>query len=451
MGPAISALGQRPSSVGASQRIKKRCWIALRGPIFARDVFRLLSVHFLQAEDWSSRGASLSGGGDMFRAGSKEGLLRRSAPALLVLMAMGLLAMGLLPGPGASLAREAATTAAAPASKPVTKQNVKKPAKKAARKKPVPAKKLFGAKRRAAALSPRAIGFYTHGCLAGGEQLPVTGPAWQAMRLSRNRNWGHPVLVNLVKRLATEAKTHDGWNGLLVGDMAQPRGGPMLSGHQSHQVGLDADIWLRQMPSRVLSRKQREKFPPISMLKNSLDVNPRVWTEKHLKLIRRAASYPEVERIFVNRAIKYKLCQSTEKGKRAWLSKVRPWSGHHYHMHIRIKCPAGNAGCKAQKPPANNDGCSYIERWHRNLKAWLALPKAERRARIKKRKKHKRKPRKRRVFTMDRLPAACRLVLNAPDLTPAGRPKLVRAPAKATRPDVSNGLSEARAIMGKTQ
>ena len=64
--------------------------------------------------------------------------------------------------------------------------------------------------------------------MAGGAALPVDGPAWQVMRLSRNRNWGHPDLVALVERLAIEAKEKDGWNGLLVGDLAQPRGGPML-------------------------------------------------------------------------------------------------------------------------------------------------------------------------------------------------------------------------------
>lgn len=114
----------------------------------------------------------------------------------------------------------------------------------------VPAKKLFGAEGRAAKLAPRAIGFYSRGCLSGGEWLPVDGPAWQAMRLSRNRNWGHPALIDLVKRLATEAKEAGDWPGLLVGDLTQPRGGPMTSGHASHQVGLDADIWLTPMPDR---------------------------------------------------------------------------------------------------------------------------------------------------------------------------------------------------------
>jgi hypothetical protein len=36
-----------------------------------------------------------------------------------------------------------------------------------------------------------------------------------------------------------------GWGkGLYIGDISQPRGGPMTSGHASHQIGLDADIWM---------------------------------------------------------------------------------------------------------------------------------------------------------------------------------------------------------------
>ena len=216
-----------------------------------------------------------------------------------------------------------------------------------------PAKVLFGRQKKAAPLKPRAIGFYTKGCLAGGVQLPATGSAWQAMRLSRNRHWGHPQLVELVKRLAIEAKAQDGWNGLLVGDLAQPRGGPMLSGHRSHQVGLDADIWLTEMPDRILTTKERETMSAVSVIKDRKKVNRKIWTDAHARLIRRAASYPEVARIFVHPPIKKALCDWAPKGKdRSWLKKVRAYYGHHYHFHIRINCPKGVSGCRNQHPAA---------------------------------------------------------------------------------------------------
>ncbi|HJU33155.1 MAG TPA: penicillin-insensitive murein endopeptidase, partial [Hyphomicrobiaceae bacterium] len=104
------------------------------------------------------------------------------------------------------------------------------PKKKTVKPAGPPAKLLFGAAKSPAPMGARAIGFYAKGCLAGATALPIDGPAWQAMRLSRNRNWGHPKLVALVEKLAVEAKAHDGWSGLLVGDLSQPRGGPMLTG-----------------------------------------------------------------------------------------------------------------------------------------------------------------------------------------------------------------------------
>ena len=61
-------------------------------------------------------------------------------------------------------------------------------------------------------------------------------------------------MIKLIERLSREAAA-DGWPGLLLGDISQPRGGPMLSGHASHQIGLDADIWLNPMPNRKLSAR----------------------------------------------------------------------------------------------------------------------------------------------------------------------------------------------------
>ena len=54
------------------------------------------------------------------------------------------------------------------------------------------AKLLFGAIERGSDQAAEAVGFYSRGCQGGAEQLAETGPTWQAMRLSRNRNWGQP-------------------------------------------------------------------------------------------------------------------------------------------------------------------------------------------------------------------------------------------------------------------
>lgn len=263
------------------------------------------------------------------------------------------------------------------------------------------AKELFGHKKLPAAIAPKSHGFYSKGCLAGGIAIAANGPHWQAMRLSRNRRWGHPQLITLVERLSREA-AQDGWNGLMVGDISQPRGGPMLTGHASHQIGLDADIWFRPMPDKRLSNKERETISAISVLKkDSLYVDNRIWTKAHEAVLKRAASYPEVERILVHPGIKKKLCD-TVKGDRKWLRKVRPFWGHHYHFHVRIGCPKGSTGCKRQAKTTPGDGCDKSLAWWFTEEPWRPA-------------KGPKRPKRRDVMKLSQLPKACRAVLAAVD------------------------------------
>jgi len=262
-----------------------------------------------------------------------------------------------------------------------------------------PAKQLFGAARTPANMEVRSIGSYARGCLAGAIALPVNGPTWQVMRLSRNRNWGTPVLVDFLERLAGAAPTV-GWSGLLVGDIAQPRGGPMLTGHASHQIGLDADIWLTPMPERTLTVAERETMSAVSMLgKDGKSVDPAIFGKRQMAILKLAASQPEVARIFVNPAIKKALCERAA-GDRGWLRTVRPWWGHDFHFHVRLQCPAGDPACKPQEPPPPGDGCGA------ELDGWFKPPEEP----PKPTKPAKPKP----PLTLTDLPPACSQVLVAP-------------------------------------
>src|SRR5947199_7504388 len=229
-----------------------------------------------------------------------------------------------------------------------------------------PAKELFGRKSAPAPLQARTIGFYSKGCLAGAVALPINGPTWQGMRLSRNRNWGHPKLIEFLERLSAQApKT--GWHGLLVGDISQPRGGPMLTGHASHQVGLDADIWLTPMPDRELTPEEREgMLATVVVAQDRKDVDPKLWTPAHTALIKAAATDPQVARIFVNPAIKKALCREAGND-RAWLQKVQPWGGHDYHFHVRLGCPSEDPACKPQPARPADEGCG------KDLDNWIAV------------------------------------------------------------------------------
>jgi len=228
------------------------------------------------------------------------------------------------------------------------------------------ANQLFGTLAGPSSQTPDAIGSYARGCLAGGIALPETGPTWQAMRLSRNRNWGHPVLIAYLINLSREARDL-GWKGLYVGDLSQPRGGPMTSGHRSHQIGLDVDIWMLPPDDLGLSRREREDISSISVRTNDqTDVNDN-WTDTHMQVLKAAASHPQVDRIFVAAAIKIEMCEKAGDD-RAWLQKIRPLYGHNYHFHVRLKCPPDSPGCVTQTPTVaelskGGDGCDATLRW----------------------------------------------------------------------------------------
>ena len=264
------------------------------------------------------------------------------------------------------------------------------------------AKELFGRKVLPAAMPTRVVGFYAKGCIAGAQALPIDGETWQVMRLSRNRNYAHPDMVALLERLSVKAHEVAGWPGLLVGDMSQPRGGPMLTGHASHQVGLDADIWLTPMPDRELSRNEREEMSATSMVRTDrLDIDPAVWTPNHLLVIRAAAQEARVERIFVNAAIKKALCREA-KGDCSWLAKVRPMYGHDYHFHVRITCPATDNDCTPQPPPSEGEACSAAD-----FAYWFSDPVIHP-------KSSSAPSEPRPPMTLAQLPAACRQILLAP-------------------------------------
>ena len=225
-----------------------------------------------------------------------------------------------------------------------------------------PAKQLFGAHDHGSGQPAEPLGGYAKGCLAGAVQLPESGPTWQAMRLSRNRNWAYPETLDFIRDLSAFAATQPGWNGLYIGDMSQPRGGPMLTGHRSHQTGMDIDIWMRPADRLTLSREERENLSSISMRRAQgayVNIN---WTREHHEILKAAAKDPRVARIFVFPGAKVHMCHD-EKGDRGWLRKIRPWWGHHTHFHVRLNCPKGARDCVNQDPPPPGNGCKDAEDW----------------------------------------------------------------------------------------
>ena len=275
------------------------------------------------------------------------------------------------------------------------------------------ANRLFGAKDAPSNQAPMPVGSYARGCAAGMVELPESGPSWQAMRLSRGRNFGQPVMIDYIVALSRAAQ-QVGWAGLYVGDISQPRGGPMTSGHASHQIGLDADIWMLPPQSLSLSRAAREdisSIPVRSADQRSVTGN---WTRSHHALLRAAASDARVDRIFVAAAVKLEMCKSATRKDKAWLQKIRPGAGHDTHFHVRLKCPKGARLCETHSPTVadlskGGDGCDEtLNYWVSD--AYLNPPKAAKPSKPAKPQEREKRPRE---FTMADLPKQCAGVLQA--------------------------------------
>jgi len=231
----------------------------------------------------------------------------------------------------------------------------------------VNASQALGAHRVATTEPAQAYGSYARGCADGLVPLPETGPTWQAMRLSRNRNWGHPEMIDYLQDLSRDA-ARIGWGGLYVGDISQPRGGPTSSGHRSHQMGLDADIWMLPPGPLDLSRSARESLSSVSVRTANQRGLTEHWTPRHAQVLQAAASDPRVDRIFVAAAVKIEMCRTATPADTPWLQRIRPIQGHNYHFHVRLRCPAGSRACETQTPTVadlsnGGNGCDDTLTW----------------------------------------------------------------------------------------
>lgn len=272
------------------------------------------------------------------------------------------------------------------------------------------ANQLFGAHKTPSAHQPAAIGSYAKGCAAGLVQLAETGPTWQAMRLSRGRNWGHPEMIRYLQDLSAEA-ARLGWAGLYIGDISQPRGGPMTSGHASHQIGLDADIWMLPPQRLNLNRAERERISSIPVRSANQRSVTRNWTGTHHALMRAAALDDRVDRIFVAAAVKLEMCKTATRQDTRWLQKIRPVAGHDTHFHVRLKCPAGSTMCETQSPTVaelskGGNGCDETLNWW--VTDYLNPPKQ-----TGPRPPPQPRPRGPRDYTMADLPSQCAAVLSS--------------------------------------
>jgi len=137
----------------------------------------------------------------------------------------------------------------------------------------------------------------------------------------------------------------------------------MLTGHASHQIGLDADIWMLPATRMNLTTVERENLSSVSVVSRDRKSVNGNWTAAHHEILMAALMDKSVARIFVSGAIKLQMCEDATPFERKHLRKLRPWWGHTYHFHVRLNCPEGSTDCEEQAPPPAGDGCDDVEWW----------------------------------------------------------------------------------------
>ena len=149
------------------------------------------------------------------------------------------------------------------------------------------ARTLFGHARTPAPLEPAAVGFYTHGCLAGALALPMTGKTWQVMRLFSQSvtTATRRCSCCYIERLAEKGAKLIGRP--FVGDMAQARAGPCQAGTRATK-SVSTDIWLDPDAAPRADENEREKNSAVMVVaRNRLDVDPRSGTTRTWRSSRR--------------------------------------------------------------------------------------------------------------------------------------------------------------------
>lgn len=242
--------------------------------------------------------------------------------------------------------------------------------------------------------SSQIHGSYTSGCLTKAEELPLKGIGFTVANPYRNRYYGHPSLVRLIKNLGMWAQSSQ-LGSIVVGDMAQPAGGPLTGAHKSHQIGLDADIRLHLVePKKKI--KNANQYNSIDVVSCRIGKHKTIdykfhadkWPVSSTQLLQKIATDDNVERIFVSAGIKKYLCESFPDHP-DWLRKIRPEWGHTGHLHVRLRCPMSMTTCHAQAPiiidhtDASTVGCSGkdYDSWfqadqHKKIKS-DCIPKSE--------------------------------------------------------------------------
>ncbi len=200
-------------------------------------------------------------------------------------------------------------------------------------------------------------GFYSRrGHITNATQLTTNLGDSVANSGRRHSQYGSGLLTKTLEFTTREfSRLHPGVP-VCINDLSRDSGG-RLSGHGSHQNGLDVDI---SFPSTG-SDCQRSPFTNW----RTLDGPDDSFRQKNWDLLKLLISTERVNILFVDRAFAEALCRhakkpstNTTKAERNKIfKKLKHWDGHTKHYHVRMTCNTQNEGCITQELPGNITSC----------------------------------------------------------------------------------------------
>lgn len=208
----------------------------------------------------------------------------------------------------------------------------------------------------------QARGSYASGTLVNALNFGLSGDGFLKLFQPRDRGYGTFDLIYVIKTAAAKIRRDfPESERLQIGDTSQKQGGA-ISGHGSHQNGLDADVVFFRENRREQNPMQTNGFDEDFLNPTSLAPTPNFAFARNWRFVKALFSTGRINRIFIDQNLKNAICKYTQEigeftASTEILRKLRHWPAHSNHMHVRITCPKNSPTCVAQEAPPAGNGC----------------------------------------------------------------------------------------------
>ncbi|MBK7842652.1 MAG: penicillin-insensitive murein endopeptidase [Bdellovibrionales bacterium] len=173
---------------------------------------------------------------------------------------------------------------------------------------------------------------------------------FEIIDLRREQHYGSGLLVAIIKKVSLRFQEMYGNRDVVRVNALSKKGGGKLGSHSSHQNGLDADIvYIGESKWGTVLDKRGD-------VKKDFD------TEKNYQFFKMLVATGYVNRIFVDKKIKKRMCgwvksQGLMDEAKDVLIALRSHDGHDDHFHLRLKCSPYYPLCRDQTLPHGTE-CS---------------------------------------------------------------------------------------------